>query len=187
LSDPEQWRYAPTEVNPGDHLTRGLRVSELTTLQCWWTGPEYLQFPEVGWPVNKGSKPVVKEVRRKYSEREESFVATNFNELTEDKNFVWRLDPKRFSSWIRLTRVHSWVRRFISNCLECEEHRLKGDLTLNELSDSEKHIIRGVQKKTYHQEYLALQTEKNLSSLSKILSLYLKIDEDGIMRLSTRL
>ena len=58
---------------------------------------------------------------------------------------------------------------------------------MNELSDSEKYIIRGVQKKTYHQEYLALQTGMNLSLLSKILSLCPKIDEDGIMRLNTRL
>ena len=85
LSGPELWRYVPTEVNPADHLTRGLRVSE----QCWWTGPEYLLFPEVDWPVNKVSKPVIKEVRKKYSRTEESFVATNLDELTEDKNFVW--------------------------------------------------------------------------------------------------
>ena len=28
---------------------------------------------------------------------------------------VWRLDPKRFSSWIRLVRVHARVRRVLHN------------------------------------------------------------------------
>ena len=69
-----QSRYVPTDVNPADYLTRGLRVSELTTLQCWWTAPEYLQFPEANWPVNKVSKSVVMEVRRKYSRGEEALL-----------------------------------------------------------------------------------------------------------------
>ena len=42
-SNPEQWRYVPTKINPADHLTRGLKVSELIEKNSWWEGPEYLR------------------------------------------------------------------------------------------------------------------------------------------------
>ena len=58
---------------------------------------------------------------------------------------------------------------------------------MNELSDSEKHIIKNVQKKAFYEGYSALQKGKKLSPHSKILNLCPKIDEDGIMRLDTRL
>ena len=51
-------------------ITRGLRANELGKNKNWWTGPEYLRFPEEEWPVNKGCKPsgfVVKEMRKKYT------------------------------------------------------------------------------------------------------------------------
>ena len=183
-SDPEQWRYVPTDANPADYLTRGLQISELIEQKNWWTGPKYLQCSETQWPVNKVNKPVVKEVRKKYV-KEDSFVTTNAT--SDEQSSLWRLDPMRFSSWIRLVRVHSWVNRFISNSLEGKNHRTKGELTLNELSDSEKHIIRHVQRKVFYEEYFALQKGRKLSPHSKILNLCPKIDEDGIMRLDTRL
>ena len=92
-----QCRYVPTDVNPADHLTRGSRVSELMTLQCWWTAPEYLQFPEANWPVNKVSKSAVIEVRRKYSRGEGSFLLlTWMNYITKDENLCGNLTQSAF-------------------------------------------------------------------------------------------
>ena len=42
FSSPNQWRYVPTKVNPADHLTRGVKLSELAKLKTWWEGPDYL-------------------------------------------------------------------------------------------------------------------------------------------------
>ena len=44
-----------------------------------------------------------------------------------------------------------------------------------------------MQRKEYAKEYLDLQKGKNLSPHSKILGLCPKLDEDGVMRLDTRL
>ena len=71
--------------------------------------------------------------------------------------------------------------------MEDKEHRVKGGLTLNELNDAEKSIIKDMQRKEYAKEYLELQKGKNLSPHSKILSLCPKLDEDGVLRLDTRL
>ena len=42
-TNPDQWRYVPTEFNPADYLTKGLKVSELVERKSWWEGPTYLQ------------------------------------------------------------------------------------------------------------------------------------------------
>ena len=69
-SKPDQWRYIPTNINPADHLTRGLTVAELIEKKCWWEGPEYLQNSESKWLDNKvckiGSEQIIKEVKKKY-------------------------------------------------------------------------------------------------------------------------
>ena len=79
------------------------------------------------------------------------------------------------------------MNRFIHNCCVNEEHKVKGELTLNELSDVEKQIIRDVQKEALSEEYLALQKGMKLTMSSKLFGLYPKLDEDGVIRLNTRL
>ena len=50
-SEPSQWQYVATELNPADKLTRGEAVSELVKDKVWWTGPEFLQLEPEEWPV----------------------------------------------------------------------------------------------------------------------------------------
>ena len=40
-------------MKPADHLTRGLKVTELIEKKCWWEGPEYFRNSESEWPDNK--------------------------------------------------------------------------------------------------------------------------------------
>ena len=42
-TSPDQWRYVPTQMNPADYVTRGVRLSDLEKLTIWWEGPDYLQ------------------------------------------------------------------------------------------------------------------------------------------------
>ena len=86
----------------------------------------------------------------------------------DDDHSSRRLDAKRYSNWQRLTRVQSWVNRFIHNCCVNEEHRVKGELTLNELNDAEKQIIRDAQKEAFFEEYLALQKGTKLTMFIKL-------------------
>ena len=69
-SNPDQWRYVPTNMNPADYLTRGLKVIELVEKKSWWEGSEYLQNSESEWPANKvckvASEQNAREVKQKY-------------------------------------------------------------------------------------------------------------------------
>ena len=52
-TDPDQWRYVPTSVNPADILSRGMAATELLDCEKWWRGPEFLKLPEDAWPAKK--------------------------------------------------------------------------------------------------------------------------------------
>ena len=52
-SNPEQWRYVPTKLNPSDLLTRELSVSGLAEEDKWWSGPAFLKQDPSEWPENK--------------------------------------------------------------------------------------------------------------------------------------
>lgn len=52
-TNPEQWRYVPTKLNPSDLFTRGLGVSALAEEDKWWSGPAFLKQDPSEWPENK--------------------------------------------------------------------------------------------------------------------------------------
>ena len=61
---------------------------------------------------------------------------------------------------------------------------MKDGLTL---SDAEEQIIRVAQRESFSEEYLALQKVRKLSTSSKLFGLCPKLDEDGVIRLNSRL
>ena len=67
--------------------------------------------------------------------------------------------------------VYSWVTRFVNNCRVNKEHRLSGELTIEEIKDSEKTLIKKAQQVAFKEEYLALNNGKPLSTSSKLLGL----------------
>ena len=53
LTNPKQWRFVPTNENPADFTTRGMRVSDMVKEKKWWSGHDFLQKEESDWPVNQ--------------------------------------------------------------------------------------------------------------------------------------
>ena len=41
-TEPSQWRYVTTKINPADKITRGMAVKDMQNLSYWWSGPEFL-------------------------------------------------------------------------------------------------------------------------------------------------
>ena len=98
---------------------------------------------------------------------------------------TWHLNPKRFSSWKRFTRVHTWVRRFVDNCRG--RARQNGELKPSEIEDTEVQVIKIAQREAFPEEYLALQRQKELPKNSKLLAFRPRLDEEGQMRCDSRL
>ena len=138
-SNPNQWRYVPTDMNPADLGTRGMTAQELTDSTKWWNGPEFLCNPEAEWPerkFNKLSREALCE--RKLTSRPIDESSTSYNAIQrlasepEVEELEWRLGPSRYSKWyqvkpkgqlevgLSLVRVRSTWR---ANSTSAHDHR----------------------------------------------------------------
>ena len=106
---------------------------------------------------------------------------------TVDPDPSFRLDPVRFSSWKRLTRIYAWVFRLVNNCLAKANNRNIGELSVEELEDAKSKIIAKCQFEEFPKEYSLLVSKKPLPATSKLLALHPQLDDCGLMRLSGRL
>ena len=52
-SNPEQWRYVRTSINPAHMLSRGMNALEQQDCGTWWSDPDFLMLSEEAWPSNK--------------------------------------------------------------------------------------------------------------------------------------
>ena len=181
-SSPHQWRYVDTRSNPADLVSRGASVTMLAKSELWWNGPTFLKDEPIQWPENKvetvaSAKAEVKKCKQ------QTFHVTH----TQTNEPEWRLRPERFSQWFRLIRVSAWVMRFIENCKVKKESRMQGPLTVDEIGDRVKDIIRETQKDCFRNEYECLRKGKEIPASSKLLKLNPKIDSEGMIRSDGRL
>ena len=98
---PSYWRHVSSKENPADLASRGISLQELVSSHLWWEGPAWLKLPPMDWPhldINAGND--LPELR---------VTVSSAQPLSE--NPLW----SRYSSFLHLTRVLSWIYRFISN------------------------------------------------------------------------
>ena len=105
----------------------------------------------------------------------------------EDKVGVWRLDAKRFSSWMHLLRVHARVRTVLLNMRTRDNRNARMELLPEEIKDAEEEIVRLAQREAFCEEYTALRSGKPISKKRLLIKLNPCIDEDGIIRCDGRL
>ena len=195
-TDPEQWRGVPTNQNPADMLSRGLKAIELIDCYSWWRGPEFLRQSEDTWPVNKslGKPSGDNEIKRlsktnrivgQFQESETTDVVYGFVAITQDTENP--VDPKRYSSWLKLRRIQAWINRFIQNCQIPKSDRTTGELLAVELKKAKIQLIRYAQCTEFREEWTALSGGRSLTAHSKLLKLQPRLDDDGLLRSDSRL
>ena len=122
----------------------------------------------------------------------------NDSEIKQKDTFVGmssiktsELDTTKYSSWNKVVRVYSWMKRFCHNLkakLQKDDKTLrKGPLLVEELLSTETWIFREIQRIEFHEEYSDLMEGKAISRRSKILQLSPYMDNDGITRIGGRL
>ena len=156
-------------------------------------------------------KNYTRELKRKYSNIQSSSATTLVNLETSIEE-LWRLNPSRFLSWTRLTRILAWILRFINNrkqqnqmsqvelsieeVLDAENYinshkqhnqMSQVELSIKEVLDAENYIIKEMQKKEFNEEYTSLVNKKEWPKHSKLLGLCPKLDSEGIIRSDGRL
>jgi len=150
-SNPDQWRYVPTKLNPADFASRGLPAARLIVEELWWNGPEFLCRDEDSWPHTAipTQNLLVNTEMRKSTRDHCQAVTTLFAHDCVHVTVLDRLRPSRYSSWTRLLRVQGWVLRFINNCQSAPGNRKVGELSPDEIQGSELLVIRACQQETF--------------------------------------
>ncbi|KAL0891791.1 hypothetical protein ABMA27_015058 [Loxostege sticticalis] len=156
--------------NPSDCLSRGMLPSQLLSHDLWWNGPSWMQSPPSEWPVkpftpsNAGQLP---ELRAKVLTATVHCEPLILNELAQ-----------RVSSWDKLLRIVVYILRFIKKVSPSSG-------IVNNLMTAEKAMIRSVQRVHFAEDIKALNKDKLPSK--KLQSLFVFLDEDGLLRIGGRL
>ena len=177
FTEPSQWQHVSTEENPADLCTRGATPSVLAGCPLWWNGPDWLKKDRSEWskmlvPNRPSEMPEMKTSKRK--EGANAFATLVTSSLQKDAApkhnntcEVWRLDPKRFSNWTRLVRVHARVRRVLYNLCSRDDKKAGIELSPEEIKDAEEEIVGNFRSEyEYDYEYefsvLSTRTSKNV-------------------------
>lgn len=161
------WRHVPGEQNPADALSRGQFPADFTRNTLWREGPGWLKETEDAWPDN----PVVPPKADPEGKGATCLVIT-----TQDTSIL-----ERYSSLSKLRRIIAYCLRF-KGTTEATRH-----LTVQELDNAERVIVRMVQRSAFTRELHDLTHKGSTDNRSKLLPLNPFIDKDGVIRVGGRL
>jgi hypothetical protein len=196
-SDPSQWGYIDTKLNPADHVSRGLWANDLLNCNCWLRGPEFLWKPMVDWPTYprvianlvgannddmeiKSAAAVVKQANPKDTKQEIEVV----NKLL-----------CHYSSWDRVKRAVAQILKVRDELLRRSRMRKQnmpitqqklGPVTVDDLNRSEKGILVFAQRQTFCEEIKCLNSGSGVKRSSTLYQLD-PFMEDGLLKVGGRL
>ena len=158
-----------------------MSIEDLAQSELWWYGPEKLQ------DVNEVPVKIEIEKSTEVHEEKVSQIVMMSNIIQSDTQALWRLNPKRHSSWKRLIRICGWVIRFITNARRSADRKITGELLPSEVKDAEDWFIKSAQAECFKEDYRLLKKGKSISSGSKLICLQPSMDEYGLMRCNSRI
>lgn len=175
-SDPDQWHYVPSALNPADDATRGLPVGVLSSDHRWFTGPAFLRDAEHMWP----SQALLNSTVLSECDTEVKYV----NVVKEEPSFISPID---YSDLRHLLRVCAWCVRFLSNArVSLIQKREIGPLKVKEIKDMLEYWVGDAQAQAYPEEVKALSTNGVVPRHSHLVKL-LPVYSNGLLRVGGRL
>ena len=144
-----------TGQNPADILSRGMSAKELVDCYVWWQGPYFLLQTKDTWADNQAfeKSPGDDEMRRsartrqrkQEQEGQEVHGEAYYTFVTVTESVSLPIDSTRYSSWLKIKRILSWVNRFIDNCQRPKSDRTFGELIVSDFKRAEIQLIRHAQ------------------------------------------
>lgn len=185
LSKIHQWRYVRSEQNPADDASRGLHIMPLLNSNRWLNGPPFLSQMDSEWPdmpKELGHIPSCDpEVKP-----DVTVNAVNLNEASATTTLI-----EHYSSWKKLVKATAWLiklKRLLlkrRKILTRKQDEPKG-LTVEDLEEAEKSIIRYEQQRHFDSELRLLRENKPVKSDSPLSRLDPRI-EDSILKVGGRI
>ena len=214
LTDPSSWYYFESHSNPADEVSRGLTAKKLLEGCRWLSGPEFLWESGACNP-ERGKMSLLLEAD---PEVKKASVLTT--EVETVGSFSGHFESSRLdgvSSWYKATKTIALCLQLKSKLLAREfkepgkpvarsndkEEKPVPKLTLSELQQAEKTIIKCLQYANFREEFEFLrhinatsaetsrdQSKKKTQVLRKANSLYKLdpfLDQDGLIRVGGRI
>lgn len=185
LSKGFQWRHVPTEHNPADKISRGIRPNQIMDDELWWHGPQYLSQPVSYWPETLPNSTPLPMTEMEFERRQ--IVALNCVEI-DDSIF------SKFSELGKLLKVVAWCLRFSTNIRKRADERIIGKLTPIDIEKALKSVIHLAQAAVFSNEIHQLTLSKMnanqnivIDSKSPLKNLNVFLDDNGLIRLNSRL
>ena len=175
-SEADSWSHVPGDLNPADHGTRGLPLTDLRPSHPWIEGPAFLYEDEEQWPSLDRLPALANddpEIRKS------AIVQVTYK-------FVPLLDMTRFSTWKRIVRVFAWVTRFLNNCRKNQSSSNSASLALDEINNAELKALSQVQNECFQAELSFLRENESVSHKSSLQRL-MPFLKDGLIRVGGRL
>ena len=178
-SDPEQWRYVRSAVNPADDLSRGIPASDLSPQHRWFTGPPFLRLNQEEWPTSPllptpdAADPEVRNVDWA------GLIARQSDGIDILIEKTSRVDI--------LYRVVAYILRWIKNARGKPGQRTVGELTVDETLAARNALIRRAQQDSYRDELEDLNAGKPIEKSSSLIKLTPFLDVNGLMCVGGRL
>lgn len=185
-SEPKQWRYIPTNLNPADCATRYIHAKDIRN-SVWLKGPiQFFNFSAQNIePID--IYPLVHPEGD--TELKQDFVTLKVE--IKRKSCLGSSRFARFSSWRRLVEAIARLTHIatsFSGIDTCKKwHLCSVFKSVEHFQEAETLIIRVVQHETYGKELEAINQKKSLPKESHILKLDPFLDEYGILRVGGRL
>ena len=173
-SNPEDWYYVPSNLNPADAASRGLSTKELMESN-WLTAPPFLWEYSIGL-LSDENKSYTVDVED--SEVKSSLVLATTSSVPTILDTV-----QKFDSWNKMCRVVALCFRF---CKILKDHTQSEAICVEDMNLAELAIVRLVQRETFKEEIELLERRKPLKKTSKLFNLDPFL-QDGIIRVGGRI
>lgn len=174
------WRYVPTKENPADCASRGISPSNLNNFDLWWNGPTWLRQPKEAWPNQKNLQHSTDKSENKISE-----VIEHHADIT---NQFLEILSKKYSKFTKLVRIIARIFHFFNNLKRSMRDESRENLvTQKEYQLASERIIKWTQLESFAKEIKTINQQKPLPNSSKLVSLNPFLDENGILRVGSRI
>lgn len=170
------WDYVNTTENPADAASRGQYAGQLKDNQLWWQGPLWLSslrtsdMEKLTYTTDQEAKTIT----RKQTNATQINIATT--------NIIEQL-LQRHSSFNYIVRIIAWILR----ALNPKRRQLPKYLTLHELNNATKAIVKQTQQQVFDTDISHLRKQARLLTNSKLIALNPYIDQEDLLRVGGRL
>ncbi|CAG9138054.1 unnamed protein product [Plutella xylostella] len=165
LSNSDEWKWLPGELNVADEATRAKRHD--TTKLKWTTGPDFLKLTEDRWP--KITPPTILD-------------DIEYTMATRTRPAMPLPDINRFSRWLRLIRASANVILFVERL----RNKSRVSLESRHMDRAEQLWIIQSQHESFGEDIARIETNKPIEKCSKLKNLCSYIDDSGVLRLKGR-